>query len=71
MDVWRTSSTIQLTRKEGIKGREPITGAQVGKINLFDNTAFVAVNKRVANDAVEQLSKGKMKGRNFKVRMVR
>ncbi|MFT6264762.1 MAG: ATP-independent RNA helicase DbpA [Oleiphilaceae bacterium] len=48
-----------------------ITGDQVGKINLFDNRAYVAVEVGVANVAYEKLSEGKMKGRSFRVRWMR
>lgn len=48
-----------------------IAGDQVGKINLFDNRAYVAVAVAAANVAHEKLSEGKMKGRSFRVRWMR
>jgi ATP-independent RNA helicase DbpA len=48
-----------------------IAGDQVGKINLFDNRAYVAVEVSAANVAHEKLSEGKMKGRSFRVRWMR
>ena len=48
-----------------------IAGDQVGKINLFDNRAYVAVEVSVANVAFDKLSDGKMKGRSFRVRWMR
>ena len=54
-----------LTSKDGIEGK------QVGKINLFDNRAYVAVEVTVAPIAYKKLSDGKMKGRSFRVRWMR
>ena len=48
-----------------------IAGDQVGKINLFDNRAYVAVSVNAANVAHKKLSDGKMKGRSFRVRWMR
>ena len=45
-----------------------ITGKDVGKINVLDNKAYVAVNKKVLKIALRKLADGKMKGRSFKVR---
>ncbi len=50
-----------LTRNKNIEGK------QVGKVHLFDNVAFVAVEKAVAEQAFKNLSAGKLKGRKFKV----
>ena len=54
-----------LTAKNGI------TGKQVGKIHIFDNRAYVAVNKNVADIALKKLSTGKLKGRSFRARLMR
>lgn len=56
-----------LTGKDG-KG---IEGKQVGKINLFDNCAYVAVEREVASVALKKIEKGKLKGRSFRVRRIR
>ncbi len=50
------------------KGMGDINGADVGKINVLDIKAYVAVNKKVLKLALKKLSTGKMKGRTFKVR---
>lgn len=47
-----------------------IAGSQVGKINLSDNRAFVAVNREVAKHALKKLSEGKLKGKTFRVRFI-
>jgi ATP-independent RNA helicase DbpA len=51
-----------LTGNDGVKGND------VGKINVLDNKAYVAVNKKSLKLALRKLTKGKMKGRTFKVR---
>jgi len=53
-----------------LTGQNGIKGQQVGKINLFDNRAFVAVSREVANDALKKLTNGKLKGRMFRVRRI-
>lgn len=45
-----------------------IIGKDVGKINVLDNKAYVAVNKKILKLALRKLSTGKMKGRTYKVR---
>jgi ATP-independent RNA helicase DbpA len=42
-----------------------IAGADVGKIDIFDNHAYVAVKRNSAEKALACLRKGKIKGRNF------
>jgi len=53
-----------LTGKQGIKGSD------VGKINVFPTAAYVAVRRAVANEAVQTLTQGKLKGRAVKVRIL-
>ncbi len=48
-----------------------ITGAQIGKITLFDKIAYVAVEQQVAKLALTILADGKIKGRKFRVRRLR
>lgn len=47
-----------------------IQGAQVGKINLFDVRAYVAVEKSIAKKALQKISQGKMKGKQFRARIL-
>ena len=49
---------------------EGIAGSQVGKINLFANWAFVAVERDVARTALRLLNDGQMKGRRFRARLL-
>ena len=51
-----------------LTGDKGINGNQVGKINVFDNKAYVAVRKNVIKPALKKLANGKMKGKSFKVR---
>ena len=51
-----------LTADDGIAGK------QVGKIQLFDNRAYVAVSRAAAKLALTKLDEGKLKGRSFRVR---
>jgi ATP-dependent RNA helicase DbpA len=53
-----------------LTGENGIDGKDVGKIQIFPNTAYVAVATHVAKQALKKLSQGKLKGRNFKVRQV-
>lgn len=48
-----------------------IAGKQVGKINVFDQTAFVAVYKTAVKPALRQLTERKMKGRQFRARIIK
>lgn len=53
-----------------LTGENGIAGKQVGKINVYDNWAYVAVSKDVAKIALKKLTDGKLKGRTFRVRMM-
>lgn len=54
-----------------LTGDGGILGAQVGKIQMFDFRAYVAVQKNVAIEALAKLQTGKMKGRNYRVWLVK
>ncbi len=62
-----------LTSKDQ-KNREPnapeISGKDVGKINVFDQWAYVAVHRSIGKHAIKKLTHGKMKGRSFRIRQV-
>jgi ATP-independent RNA helicase DbpA len=53
-----------------LTGEDGIPGKDVGKINIFDNCAYVAVSHDVAKAALRKLSEGKLKGRSFRVRRI-
>jgi ATP-independent RNA helicase DbpA len=53
-----------------LTGELGFAGSLIGKIDIFDKQSFVAVDSTIANDAVTRLSTGKIKGNNFKVRLL-
>ena len=54
-----------------LTGDGGILGAQVGKIQLFDYRAYVAVHRTVASQALTKLQTDKLKGRNFRVWLIK
>jgi ATP-independent RNA helicase DbpA len=48
-----------------------LPGKQIGKIDIFDNLSYVAVERPIAKQALKILSEGKIKGRKFRVRKLR
>jgi len=54
-----------------LTGKDGIEGKQVGKIQISDSWAYVAVNRAVVNAALKKLGEGKLKGRSFRVRLIR
>lgn len=45
-----------------------ISFEQIGKINVTDNSAYVAVRQDIVKVAQLKLGEGKLKGRSFRVR---
>jgi ATP-independent RNA helicase DbpA len=54
-----------------LTGEHGIAGKQVGKIQIFDNSAYVAVSRDATKAALKKLGEGKLKGRSFRVRHIR
>ena len=54
-----------------LTGENGIQGDQVGKIQVSDNWAYVAVQRDTIKVAFKKLSEGKLKGRKFRVSVVR
>lgn len=54
-----------LTSKGGI------AGSDVGKIQITDNWAYVAVDAKKSNTALRKISDGKIKGRSFRARILK
>jgi ATP-independent RNA helicase DbpA len=48
-----------------------LPGKQIGKIDLFDNLAYIAVERPIAKQALKILSEEKIKGRKYRVRKLR
>lgn len=53
-----------------LTGEHGIEGKQVGKINIFDNHAYVAIDRNAVSAALKKLNAGKLKGRTFKARRI-
>lgn len=47
-----------------------LKGTQIGKIQVMDSWAYVAVERSVAKTALQKLSSGKIKGRSFRSRLI-
>ena len=54
-----------------LTGKQGVAGKDVGKIQIFDNCAYVAVKLDALRPALKKLGEGKLKGRNFRVRHLR
>jgi ATP-independent RNA helicase DbpA len=74
-------TTLQIAggRKEKIRagdvlgaltGEAGFSREQVGKINVNEFSTYVAVDRRIAADALHRLSIGKVKGKNVRVRLL-
>ncbi len=53
-----------------LTGDNGIAGKQVGKIDIAENWAYVAVAREAAKPALQKLRDGKLKGRSFRVRAI-
>ena len=47
-----------------------LEGSDIGRIEIQDHIAYVAVARRVADHAVAQLNRGRIKGRRFRASLV-
>ena len=54
-----------------LTANEQLSGKQIGKIDLFDNLTYVAIEQQIAKQALKILSEGKIKGRKCRVRKLR
>jgi ATP-independent RNA helicase DbpA len=54
-----------------LTGKDGIDGKDVGKINVLEFCAYVAVAQPVAKEALHKLEKGKLKGRSFRAWRIR
>ncbi|MCW8995830.1 MAG: ATP-dependent RNA helicase DbpA [Psychromonas sp.] len=54
-----------------LTGANGIRGEQIGKIHVADNWAYLAVQRDCIKTAFKKLSEGKLKGRKFRVSVVR
>jgi len=51
-----------------LTGKDGVVGRQVGKINVLDNVAFVAVERNASKPALRKLTEGNIKGRKIRAR---
>jgi len=51
-------------------GEAGFTADQIGKINVNEFSTYVAVDRDIAQTAVERLSKGRIKGKSVRVRLL-
>ena len=75
-------ATLQIVggRKEKIRAGDVLgaltgdagyTREQVGKINVNEYSTYVAVSRDIAREAMDKLSRGKVKGKSVKVRLLK
>lgn len=48
-----------------------LSGKQIGKIDIFDQLAYVAIDRSIAKQALKILTEGKIKGRKFRIKKLR
>ncbi len=53
-----------------LTGKKELSGADIGKIDVFDYYSCVAVQSSIAHKALDILKLGKIKGRTFKARVL-
>ena len=46
------------------------TREQIGKINVNEFSTYVAVDRKIAGDALHKLAMGKVKGKSVRVRLM-
>ena len=51
-----------------LTGEAGLAAQTIGKIDIFATRSYVAIQRDVANKALERLRKGRVKGKNFRVR---
>ena len=53
-----------------LTGDAGLSGSQIGKIDIFDLSSFVAVDQQVVRKALNYLANGKVKGRSIRARKI-
>lgn len=54
-----------------LTANDALQGKNIGKIDIFDKIAYVAIERNNAKQALKILSEGKIKGRRYRVRRLR
>jgi len=69
MHWWRAQRPLRPGDILGaLTGDGGLPGKEIGKIDIFDFRAYVAVARKSSGIAYKSLREGKIKGRSFKVR---
>ena len=50
-----------------LTGEAGLTGSQIGKIDIFDMSSYVAIERSALRQALNYMANGKVKGRNVRV----
>jgi ATP-independent RNA helicase DbpA len=53
-----------------LTGDAGLAGAQIGKIDIFEMSSFVAIERSAVRQALNYLADGKVKGRNIRARKI-
>ena len=53
-----------------LTGEAGLAGSQIGKIDIFDMSSYVAIERRALRQALNYMADGKVKGRNVRARRV-
>jgi ATP-independent RNA helicase DbpA len=54
-----------------LTGDAGLAGSQIGKIDIFDMSSYVAVEQTALRQALNYLASGKVKNRNVRARKIR
>lgn len=54
-----------------LTGDAGLDGSDIGKIDIFDMSSYVAVTKSALRQAMNYLANGKVKGRSIRARKIR
>jgi len=61
----RIKAVEQYQNSGALTASNGLNGDQIGKISISDKTSFVAINREVAQLALDTINSGKIKGRSF------
>ena len=53
-----------------LTGEGGLAGSQIGKIDIFDMSSYVAIERSAVRQALNYMANGKVKGRNVRARRV-
>ena len=53
-----------------LTGEAGLAGSQIGKIDIFDMSSYVAIERSAVRQALNYMADGRVKGRNVRARRV-